>query len=374
MKRIIIKIGSSVLAKKNGLLNEKAILDLVSDAAWLNKKHIDVIIVTSGAVSVGKSAKNILNCKIDAEAINYNKNIVREQVLAAIGQPKLMALYIKGFKKYGVECAQILATRADFANRSSYLSLRTVTENLLKSGVVPIFNENDVLSPEELDFSDNDQLAAMVAAMTAADKLIILSSIEGLYDGTVTNKKTKIIPVVDDISKFSKLIDDSQISGKGGMRSKFLIADLATNLGITMHIASGTRKMVVREIISGKNIGTLFPAKTKKTKALKNWLAAGAASKGKLVISTSLADVLRNKQTASILFLGIEKIIGDFSKKDILDVVDESGKMLGKGVSRFNSEDLRNEVKKFKNFTDHEKAQMKASKMIAIHYDYFVFQ
>jgi glutamate 5-kinase len=283
MKRIVIKIGSSVLAKEGGFLNEKIISNLVADVARLKKeKNLDIIIITSGAVSVGKSVKKILDCKIEAEAISYDKNIVREQVLAAVGQPKLMAFYIKEFKKYGVDCAQILTTRADFVRRTSYLSLRTITGNLLKAGVVPIFNENDVLSPEELNFSDNDQLAAMVATMTAADKLIILSSVEGLYDGPIGDLKSRIVPVIENVENFSKLINDSNISGKGGMRSKFIIAELVTNLGITMHLASGFKKGIVRKIISGEKVGTLFPAKTKKTKALKNWLAAGAVSNRKI--------------------------------------------------------------------------------------------
>lgn len=364
-----------MLAKKNGLLNEKIIINLVSDVVQLKKdKNLDIVIVTSGAVSVGKSVKKLLDCKIDAAAISYDKKIVREQLLAAVGQPKLMACYTKEFRKYRVECAQILTTRADFAGRESYLSLRTITENLLKAGVVPIFNENDVLSPEELDFSDNDQLAAMVAAMTAADALIILSLVEGLYDGPIGSPNAKIVPVVENVESFSKYIDDAHISGKGGMSSKFIIAELVTNLGIKMHIASGLKKGIVGKIINGEKVGTLFPAKTKKTKALKNWLAAGAAPKGTLVVSTSLADVLKNKQTASVLFLGIEEIKGYFSKKDIVEVVDESGSILGMGICRLGSEKLRKEVEKLKKCNSVEKSKMKVSKMIAVHYDYFVFQ
>jgi len=374
MKRIVVKIGSRVLAKKNGLLNEKIVSDLVFDVAKLKKdKNIDLVIVTSGAVSVGKTVKSLLNFKIEAEAIDYDKNIILEQVMAAVGQPKLMAFYINEFQKYNLHCAQVLATRADFASRTSYLSLRTITDNLLKAGIVPIFNENDVLSPEELDFSDNDQLAAMVAAMLSADKLIILSSVDGLYNGPADSPKSKVVAMVKNISDFSKFVDDSNVSGKGGMRSKLLVSDLVTSLGIDMHIGNGARKRIVSKIFAGEKIGTFFPAKSKKGKALKNWLAAGAASKGKLMVSTSLADALKKKRTASILFLGIEKIGGNFSEKDIVDIVDESGKLLGRGVSRFNSKKLKEEIEKFKNSGDLEKARTKTSKMIAVHYDYFVY-
>lgn len=374
MKRIVVKIGSRVLAKNNGLLNKKVIANLVQDLATLkNREKINILLVTSGAVAVGKANKIAVNLKIESDGISYDKNILHEQMLAAAGQPKLMAFYTQEFAKNGIDCAQILTTRADFAERNKYLSLRSVTKNLLRAGIVPIFNENDVLSPEELDFSDNDQLAGMVSAMVVADKLIILTVVDGFLDGPIDDPKTKSVPVINDVKDYIQKVDDSNIS-RGGMKSKLYVADMVTSLGIEMCIAHGGKRGIVSKIMERKGCGTIFPAKTKKAKALKNWLAAGAASKGKLVISTNLADVLRSRQTASILFLGIEEIIGNFSEKDILDVVDESGKLLGRGISRFSSKDLRNEVEKFKNYTSLQRSQLKTSKMIAIHYDYFAFQ
>ncbi|MFA5925461.1 MAG: glutamate 5-kinase [Parcubacteria group bacterium] len=374
MKSIVIKIGSRVLANKNGLLNKKVIADLVRDLAKVkNEKDIDILLVTSGAVAVGRANKKAANLKIEADGISYDKNTVHEQMLAASGQPKLMAFYTREFGKYKIDCAQILTTRADFAQREKYLSLRTVTKNLLKAGIVPIFNENDVLSPEELDFSDNDQLAGMVSAMIVAEKLIILTVVDGFLDGPVNVPGTKNVPVIKSIKDYIDKVDDSNIS-RGGMKSKLYIADLVTSLGIEMHIAHGGKKGIVSKIIRNEKCGTFFPAKAKKAKALKNWLAAGAASKGTLVVSTSLADVLRKRQTASVLFLGIEKIKGNFMEKDIVDVCDDSGILLGRGISRFGSESLKKEVEKYKKSTGIEKAKIKTSKIIAIHYDYFVFQ
>lgn len=374
MKRLVIKIGSRVLAKKNGFLNEKVISNLVRDIAKIKKKKgIEIILVTSGAVSVGKSVAGTEKIKIETEAVDYDKSIVREQILAAIGQPKLMALYIKEFEKHGLYCAQILATRSDFASRKSYLSLRTVTENLLKAGIVPIFNENDVLSPEELDFSDNDQLSAMIAAMTVSDKLVILSTVDGLYDGPIDDPRSKVIDIIQDISDFKKHVDDSNIAGKGGMKSKLMTAELVTSLGMDMYIGNGARKGIIEKISSGEKIGTFFPAKREKSKALKNWLAAGAVGKGKIIVSTCLAEILRSKKTASILFIGIEKIEGIFSEKDIVEISDDEGQILGRGIARYGSLELRKEVENFKNMTDNQKSKLKASKIIAVHYDYFVY-
>jgi glutamate 5-kinase len=374
MKRIVVKIGSRVLAKKNGLLNKKVIAELVHDLAKIKKeKSIDILLVTSGAVAVGRGNKKAAELKVEADGVSYEKEIMHEQMLAAAGQPKLMAIYTKEFARYGIDCAQVLTTRADFAQREKYLSLRSVTNNLLRAGIVPIFNENDVLSPEELDFSDNDQLAGMVSAMVFADKLIILTVVDGFLDGPIDSPQTKIVPVIRNVKEYIDKVDDSNIS-RGGMKSKLRVAEMVTSLGIEMCIAHGGKKGVVPKIIQKNNCGTFFPAKTKKKKALKNWLAAGAASMGKIIVSPKLAEVLRKKQTASILFLGIDGIKGDFSEKDTVDVVDGLGKVLGRGVSRFGSEKLREEVYKFKNSSNFEKAKMKTSKMIAIHYDYFVFK
>jgi len=374
MKRIVVKIGSRVLARENGLLNERVISNLVRSIAELKKgDKTEIILVTSGAVSVGKSVTEIEEMKIESEAVNYDKNIVREQILAAIGQPKLMALYIKEFEKYKLRCAQILATRHDFASRKSYLSLRTVTENLLKAGVVPIFNENDVLSPEELDFSDNDQLAAMIAAMTVSAKLVILSTVDGFYDGMVDDPESKIINVVEDIPGIKRLVDDSRIAGKGGMKTKLMTAELVTSLGIDMHIGNGAKRGIIEKISNGEKIGTFFPAKKKKLKALKNWLAAGASGKGKIIVSTCLAEILRSKKTASILFIGIEEIQGNFSEKDIVEIADDEGIILGRGIARYGSSELREEIGKFRNMTDSQRSKLKATKIIAVHYDYFVY-
>ncbi len=366
MKRIVVKIGSRVLAKKNGLLNKKVISNLVRDLAEIKKgKNLDILLVTSGAVAVGRNNRRAVTMKISAEAIDYKKRIVHEQVLAAIGQPKLMSLYTREFGKYGIDCAQILATRSDFAKRASYLSLRTVTKNLLNAGVIVIFNENDVLSPEELDFSDNDQLAAMVAAMSDADKLIILTVVDGFLDGPVGDPKTKTIPKIENIKNYIGKIDDSNIS-RGGMKSKLRMADRVTTLGIEMHIAHGGKKDVVSKILAGAGCGTHFPARSKKQKAVKNWIAAGAAGEGEIRVDAPLAGILRSGKAVSILVAGITGTAGDFKERDVVNIADCKGTRIARGICRYSSGELAKKIKSYK--------KGGKEKIIAISYDYMVLE
>ena len=374
MKRIVVKVGSSVLSKRNGHLNMAVISNLVCDLAKLNKEEdLEVALVSSGAVSVGRSVKSLEEIKIETEAVNYDKEIVKEQILAAVGQPKLMAFYTKEFDKFRVDCAQILATRAAFADRQSYLSIRTVTNNLLKAGILPIFNENDVLSPEELDFSDNDQLACMVAAMLMTDKLIILTDVDGMYDGPIRNKSSKVISMIEDASKYLGKVDKRRGTGKGGMRSKLLSADLVTCLGMDMHIASGFKKNILSQIVQGERIGTFLPARNKKLKPIKNWLATAAVSGGRIIVSTFIADMLKKKKTASVLFTGVEKIEGNFNKGDVIEICNENKELLAKGMVKYSSEELYKKIREYAEKDSDEKDQIKASKIIAVHYDYMVF-
>jgi len=374
MKRIVIKIGSKVLTGKDHRLNKDIAERLIKQIVQIKKENnLEIIVVSSGAVSVGRSVKELDRAEIKTAAVKYDEAILKEQMLAAVGQPKLMAFYINEFEKYDLHCAQLLATRAVFADRQAYLSIRTVTESLLKLNIVPIFNENDVLSPEELDFSDNDQLASMVAAMLVADKLIILTSVDGLYDNFSKKSKNEVIEKIENAADFLKIVDDSKSLGKGGMKSKLLTADLITSLGISMQIANGFADRVIEKIIKGEKIGTFFPAKSKKVKALKNWLATAAVGEGRIYISTYLADIFKKKQTASVLFTGIEKIEGNFSKNEVVEICDDKGKILGRGISRYTSDELEKKIAWYLKKTDVEKRKIKAADIIAVHYDYFSF-
>ena len=374
---IVVKIGTAVLAHANGQINRGVLIDLISDVSGLKTQGGHrIVIVTSGAVGVGRSVVPEKLLVTVNPNINVDRRIFREQVLAAIGQPKLMAFYIEGFHKHGIECAQILTTRSDFADRKFYLSLRTVVEELLKLGVVPIFNENDVLSPEELDFSDNDQLAVMVAAMVKADKLIILTDVEGVYDRPLDEAGTKIVEHISDADEFLRTLRPGSGSsgGKGGIQSKLLAADLVTSLGISMHIASGKARAPISRLIAGERIGTHFPASGSKPRPDKAWLATAAVSTGKIVVSNYLADTLRERQRAvSVLFPGIEEVQGEFNAKDVIEVCDVDGAVLGRGVCRYSSDDLKEKIKHYEALLEAKKERVIAAHIVAVHYDYFVY-
>lgn len=376
---IVVKIGTAVLTRSDGQINREALVNLISDVSGLKQQtqgDHKIVIVTSGAVGVGRSAISEKRLAAVNPNVNLDRRILREQLLAAIGQPKLMAFYIEGFQKHGIDCAQILTTRSDFADRKFYLSLRTVVEELLKLGVVPIFNENDVLSPEELDFSDNDQLAVVVAAMVKADKLIILTNVEGVYDRPLDEIGTKVIDSIHDAGEFLKTSrpGGKSSTGKGGIQSKLLAADLITSLGISMHISSGKISAPISRLIAGERIGTHFPANGSKPKPDKVWLATAAVSTGQIIVSNYLADILKERQRAvSVLFTGIEEVRGEFKAKDVVEVCDVDGAVLGRGVCRYSSGDLKERIKQYKALPEEERERVIAAHIVAVHYDYFVY-
>ena len=262
MNKIVIKIGSLVLTKFNGQLNKKVIKDIVYDVVQVVKKGDKIVIISSGAVSSGRATK-VLQEDFLIDCRDQNKEIVREQILASVGQPKLMAYYAQEFQKHNLACAQVLVTRADFADRSRYLSLRTVVNNLLNLNIIPIINENDVLCDEELAFSDNDQLACMTLKMLSIDKLIILTNVEGVYDRSPKKPGAKLLPKIDNVQQIIKGIDfEKNIFGRGGMRSKLQAVKFATSIGVPVHIASGFNQGIIADIIlNNKSTGTFFPGK-----------------------------------------------------------------------------------------------------------------
>lgn len=367
METIVVKVGSRVLAKEDDGVDEKIVAHLAEQIADIMKMGTKVVLVSSGAVSVGRNVFPIKGSfRLKDEQIKYSKETLREQMFAAVGQPLLMAVYEKAFGAYGIRCAQILATRPDFVVRESYLSLRVVTRNLMEVGVIPIFNENDVLSPEKLDFSDNDQLATFVAAMLVADRLIILTTVDGVYDGLPTDPSSQIVSQIENPEEFAERVSDVGIS-KGGMKSKLLCADLATALGIPTYVANGRRERVLTRILAGERMGTFFPSAGNRKSTLKTWLTvAVGGDKGKVVVSTSLADILAQKRVASILTLGIERVEGEFEKGDIVQVIEEGGRVFGRGMVRMKSSVLRDCIAR-------ERGNPTGKSTIAIHYDYFVF-
>lgn len=374
-RRIVIKVGSHVLTKDDGSLNEKMVADLAENISRIKKdKLTDVVLVTSGAVGTGRSMINLEDFKLSAEAIKYDKGLLKKQIQASVGQAKLITVYQREFQKYGIISAQILVSRRRFSDREEYLSLKTLVDNQLRLGIVPIFNEDDTLRPAEVRFSDNDQVACMITAMTASDLLVILTDVEGVLDGSPKNPDSKVISEIKEVDDFMCKIDESVKISKGGMRSKLLMADLVTSLGSSMRIANGFQSDILRRIvIDDEQLGTFFPPKRKKASGLKSWLSTSATSEGNVFVSTYLADMLKNKQSGSVLFAGIEKIEGDFKEKDVIDICDMDGTILARGVVKFSADDLSRKVMQYKAMSEKDKEEIKTTaEVIAVHCDYLV--
>lgn len=247
MKRIVVKIGTKVLSKKDGSLDAAFLADLVAQIVALRKKKVQVIVVTSGAVGAGRSALTPRGIR---------SLTVRKQLFAAVGQVKLMTLYARLFEKRGYHCAQVLATKEDFRDDKHYLNMKNCFEGLLLDNVVPIVNENDVVATTELMFTDNDELAGLVATQLAADRLIILTSTDGVLD---TMGHTVAEVDAAGASSVAKYISPrTSGAGRGGMASKFHVAKALARKGMEVTIVNGRRKNVLAETLAHAPIGTRF--------------------------------------------------------------------------------------------------------------------
>lgn len=261
MSKIVIKIGSLVLTREDGQLNKKAISNLVSDVALLVKKKYKIVIISSGAVSSGRF-NDVLKSKFRVQSFSQDPDIMRKQILASVGQPKLISFYSQEFAKHNLVCAQILVTQADFSSPKRYSSLILVIKNLLALNIIPIINENDVLSDEELVFSDNDQLSCLAAKMINASKLILLTNVNGVYDRSPKEKDAKLVPEIINIKQaFGYIGEEKSSAGRGGMRSKLGCAMEAVNFGINVYVGSGLKPRAVSRILGSEKEGTFLPAK-----------------------------------------------------------------------------------------------------------------
>jgi len=350
-KRIVIKIGTGVLSKANGLVDEAVILSIVEQIAALKKKGVEIILVSSGAVGFGRGLLKIDQSK---------ETVADKQVFAAVGQVKLMEIYARFFEQKNYRCAQVLVTKSDFRDRNHYQNMRRCFLNLLRDGIVPIVNENDVIAIKELVFTDNDELAGLVAAQLEADAVIILTSVDGVLDD-----QNKVIPEIDleVINEAQKHITKEKTAvGRGGMATKFAIAKKLISSGIAVHIASGRQKNILLEIVNNQAVGTKFIA-AKKTSGVKRRLAySDGLAMGAIVVNECASKMLIAKEKAmSILPIGVTKIIGEFEKGDVVEIKDLENQKIGFGVIAANSEIAKTQIGK------------KGGKAL-VHYDYMFIE
>lgn len=332
-KKILIKIGSAVLTGADGL-DLNIINSLVAEMSGLVRQGYSVVLVSSGAIASGKHRLNITG-KL--------KSIPEKQAAAAVGQGRLMRVYSKSFEKKGIHVAQILLTLADLTNRQRFLNIRNTLSTLMDWKVIPIINENDTVAVDEIKFGDNDNLASMIANIVEADLFINLTNIEGLYDRNPAEyKKAKFIPLVSEFTDEIEAIATAETStvGTGGMKSKVLAAKKVTAIGIPCIIAPGKKRKVLTDIISGKEIGTLFLPMADRLNSKKYWIAFTLRSRGKLIIDNGARKALLEKGK-SLLPSGIIDVEGDFALGDPVSCVDGEGTAIAKGLVNFNSAEIR---------------------------------
>ncbi|MDD5194184.1 MAG: glutamate 5-kinase [Candidatus Omnitrophica bacterium] len=332
MKKIVVKIGSSVIAP-TGKLEQKLVEGFVSDILSAQMQSCKVILVTSGAIAAGADALGLKKKPASPHSL---------MAIASLGQIILMDAYKSAFSKHGAKCAQILLTWDDFDIRRRFLNARSTIETLLSMGITPVINENDAVSSEEIKFGDNDRLCALVGDLIGSDKVIILSDVAGLLDETGQIKKT--VEKID--SKIYKLVKTK--SGKftsGGMYTKLQAAQIATASGATLFIASGKEKDVISRIVRGEAPGTRFLPAVKIEKARKRWIAFSKKIKGKICIDDGARDAVINRGK-SLLCVGILNIEGDFKRKDSVCLVDKSGNILGCGLAEYSCDELKDSKNK----------------------------
>lgn len=338
-KKITVKVGSNVLAKPDGMLNISRIAHLVDQIAALHKAGVEVTLVSSGAVASGKSAL-IPERKYDSVSLR--------QLWAALGQVKLINRYADFFSEHGLICAQVLATKENFSSRAHYLNMKNCIGTLLENRVIPIVNENDAISITELMFTDNDELSGLIAALTNSEALIILSNVDGVYDGNPADKSSKLI------SEISSDLDDDSIHisgamsgfGRGGMMTKLRIARKVAGSGIAVHVANGNRENILADLLNtDKNVQhTFFVPGRKTASGVKNWIAfSGSFAKAQITINKGAADALYSEKAISLLPVGVTAVEGDFKTGDLLKIIDEDGNYLGIGKAQFDSEKLESE-------------------------------
>ncbi len=330
-EKIVIKIGSSLLINQNKF-NSSWFSHFIDDVIFLIKKKKKVIIVASGAVSLGKKYLNINKKKISIEM---------KQAYAACGQVILMKNFMKSFEKKKKKVAQILLTFSDTEDRKKSLNSRETINKLIDLNIIPIINENDTVATDELKFGDNDRLAARVAQVVDADLLILLSDVNGLYDkNPKSNKDAHLISEISEINSkiFKMSTSETNDYGSGGMLTKIQAAEIAFTFGCDTIIMRGNIKNPILNFEKNKH-GTFFKSKKTKNKgSFKNWLGGSINISGSIKIDDGAIEALQ--KGASLLPSGIKKIDGDFSKGDIIEILSDKGKKLGRGISYYDSSEL----------------------------------
>jgi glutamate 5-kinase len=355
--RIVIKVGTSTLTAGTSRLSIPRIFDITRQIIQLKENGAQVALVTSGAIAAGREAMSL------AEAPRFTPG---KQMLAAIGQPRLIAFYDQFFRMFGQISAQVLLTREDLTDRNRYLNARGTIEGLLEGGIVPIINENDTVATEEIRFGDNDNLCALVASLVEADLLLLLTDQAGLFTGDPRiDENARLIRRVEQVEipdEYWAAAGGSQTDlGTGGMVTKLRAADLARRAGVKVVIASGSEPDVILKAASGSEMGTLFSPTVSKLESRKRFLLAGKRSGDILSIDNGATIALQ--KGGSLLPVGIRDVAGEFSRGGTVRLKDISGFEVALGMTNYASPDLKkimgcrsDEIEEILGFTEGDEA------------------
>jgi glutamate 5-kinase len=316
---LVIKLGSAVISNSDGSINVSLIKKLVSEVVTLSQQY-HIVMVSSGAVGSGK-----------AFIKNYKGTLIERKAAAAVGNPILIRLYDKYFSKHGISVAQALCERHHFSNRLQFVQLKETFAEFWKHHIIPVVNENDLVSNVELKFSDNDELATLIAVGFDADTLIICTSVGGFM-----NDSKKIIPLVENIDAgiMGFVADDKSSLGLGGMLSKLTFTRLATSLGIKVVMCGLKGEQPLTKALQGKT-GTTFVSKKSNLKARQKWLASGSITIGSIEVDKGAAKALVNRK--SLLTVGIKKVNGLFADGEVVQLMSDEGGIIGVAKTKITS-------------------------------------
>lgn len=331
---VVVKVGTRVLTQSDGTLNHRRIEQLAEEIHTVSQNGRRIVLVSSGAVGAGVGLLTLKARPTD---------LAKLQAVAAVGQTHLIQTYDRVFAKHGRRAAQVLLTIEDVDDRIRYLNVRNTLHSILDFGAVPIVNENDTVSVDELKttFGDNDRLAAVVTNLLRAPLLIVLSDIEGLYDGDPALSTSRLVSTVDQIDErvLAYVRDRKTGVTKGGMSSKLEAARMVTTAGENMIIASGRETNVLSRIMAGDNVGTLFVGQAKGISPFKRWLGFSAQVRGRIQLDDGARRAILEKGR-SLLAAGIVGTQGEFQKGDVVALCDAEGSVIARGLTNYSSADV----------------------------------
>ncbi|MDX8389804.1 MAG: glutamate 5-kinase [Mariprofundaceae bacterium] len=333
VQRVVIKIGSSLLADTEGGIRQESIDRFAAEIADIRASGVEVAMVSSGAVALGR---------VHLGWVDRHLTVHEKQAAAAIGQPLLMHAYNNAFSEHTIQIAQMLLTRDDLRHRRRYLNASNTAQTLFSSHILPIVNENDTVMVEEIKFGDNDTLAALVGLLTDADLLIIMTDVDGLYDRNPNRdsgaKRLSLIQAITpEIISMAGAVGSS--FGTGGMASKISAAGIATRGGVTTAIISGHPTGMLKKLIQGDDVGSLLLCSDDRNTQRQHWIMDVLHPQGRLIVDAKAEEIIL-AQGQSLDSMGVQKVIGTFDKGECVDVCGPSGN-IARGLVNYNAEEMR---------------------------------